>query len=430
MRGAARPALVAALVAVPALLHAQDARPPEPPPAEDDGGYGATPGALVPFRGAGAPARRFFVTAPEFRGPGRDDPPPADLDAVRIGLLAPLRGPDVRAGKAMQEATRMAFEEANAAGGFGPSHLPFELLVRDETGTWGAAGEAAVELTFDRGAWGILGGYEDANSHVLSRVLLKLEVPNLNATGVDPTLTEHNIPWLVRVRPDDRQTSYRLAQKVFEEDARTRVVLFRANSRYGRTGTGEFKDAARRLHHPILLETRYEPGDTPESPEFAARVARIRDLAPDAVVLWGRPGPTAVAVKALRAAGVTCALYGPDRVAAPEFLESAGDAAEGFVFTYPMDPRPGRAAWDAFRARWRERCGDEPDATAAFSYDAARMLVDAVREAGLNRARIRDVLFARRTYEGVAGTIRLDVTGNDTVRPVLGRVAGGRFVFE
>ena len=76
-------------------------------------------------------------------------------------------------------------------------------------------------------------------------------------------------------------------------------MLFRANSRYGRTGTKEFNDAARRLKKPVLLETRYESkyGDVAE--DWASRIQRIKDLNPDAVVVWGRAGATGAAVRAL-----------------------------------------------------------------------------------------------------------------------------------
>ena len=422
--------IAAAAALAPATTRAQEE------PATEEGPYGRTPDELRPFRGVGEPDRRFFVNAPAFRGPGRDEPAPEGLTSVAVGLLAPIHGPDAPAGRHMQNAARLALDEANEAGGLDARHyggrsLPFELFVRDESATWGAAGDAAVELVCDHEAWGLVGGYEDANSHVLTRVLVKLEVPNVNPAGVDTTIPEHNRPLLLRVRPSDRQTSYRLAAKVFTEDARERVVVLRANSRYGRTGTREFVDAARRLHKPILLEIRYDGGDYgAPSTGWAARMERIRAARPDAVVVWGRPAETGAAVRALRDAGIDCRVYGPDRLVSPELLKAAGAAAEGLIFTYPMDPRPGREPWDAFRDRYRERFGVEPDATAAFTYDATRLLVDAIRAEGLNRARILDALFRLRRVDGVSGPILFDTTQNNVAPVILGHVESGRFVFD
>lgn len=386
--------------------------------------YGETPDDLVPFR-AVEPARRYFTKAPEFRGPGREDPAPAGLTSVKVGLVAPLSGPDEAQGRRMRQGVELAFADANAAGGFGADKLPFEAVAVDEGVRWGQAGDALVDLVDRDGVWAVIGAYEDANSHVMTRVVLKVQVANVNTAGVDPTLTEHNVPWVLRVRPDDRRTSYRLVRKVFVEDKRTRVVMFRANDRYGRTGVAEFIDAARRLHHPVPLEVRYEAADG----DFASRIERIREANADAIVVWGRPGPTGTAVRALRAAGITAQIYAPDRVADPAYVQTAGAAAEGTIFTYPMDPRTGGRGWDDFRKRYSERFGEEPDATAAFAYDGATMVVQAVRRTGLNRPRIRDELYAPRTYDGVTGTIKFDATQNDVSPVILGRVTKGRFVF-
>lgn len=414
-----------AVLALAGALAASGALLAQEKPQEADGpGYGATPGRLRPYRNA-EPARRFFTELPAFRGPGRDDPAPADLASLRIGVITALSGPDRVPGTRMLRGVEMAVDEANAAGGWGERKLPFEVVASDEGVRWGQAGDAAVDLVTRHGALALVGAYEDANSHVLTRVILKLQVAEVITAGVDPTLTEHAIPWLVRVRPDDRQTGYRLARKVLEEDRRSRVVLFRSNDRYGRAGVKEFVDAARRLGHPVPLEVRFEA----QEGDFTSRMARIRAAAPDAIVMWGRPGPAGNALRALRQAGIAAPVYAADRIVDDAFLDAAGAAAEGVVFTYPMDPRTGGDGWTAFRERWRARYDEEPDATGAYAYDGARMLIDAIRRAGPNRARIRDELYRDPAFEGVTGTIRFDATRNAVREPLLGRVAGGRFVF-
>lgn len=386
--------------------------------------YGGTPEEVAPFRDV-EPGRRFFILPQIFRGPGREDAPPADLTRVVIGLVAPLSGPDAPCGTNMIHGAELAIAEANAAGGFGEKKLPFEIVVKNEGARWGQAGDAMVDLVEDDGAWAILGAYEDTNSHVMSRVVLKIQTPMVNTTGPDPTLTEHNIPWVLRNRPDDRQTAMRLLKKVFREDKRKRVVLFRANDRYGRTGVKEFMDAARRYGHPVPLEVRFDVKET----DWAARIERLKAADADAIVMWGRPVPTGAALRALRDAGITVPCYGADRIVDPRFLETAGKAAEGFTFTYPFDPRTGGKGWDAFRTAFKAKYGDEPLADAAFAYDGARMVIDGLRAAGLNRPRLLDAMTANPTYEGVTGTARFDITMNNVSKMILGHVENGRFVF-
>jgi branched-chain amino acid transport system substrate-binding protein len=393
--------------------------------AQDSSRYGATPEELVPHRQAGEPHARYFTEPLEFRGPGRELPDPEGLDEVRIGVIAPLTGEDVALGARMQEGIALAIDEANAAGGMRPG-LPFRTIVKDENLAWGAAGDAAVKLVHDDGVWAFLGAFEDSASHVLTRVILKLETPMVNTAGTDPTLTEHMIPWLVRVRPDDRQTCYALARRVVQTDGHERIAVFRANDRYARAGIGEFTDALRRLGRPVLLEERFEAKDT----AWPSQIERLRGVKPDAIVVWGRAATVGRAVKALRDAGLTQPVYGPERLADPAFAAAAGAAAEGVVFTYPYDTRRKDAEWTSFVERFRARFGRDPDPFAAYAYDGARDLVAAIREAGLNRVKIRERLFGHQGAAFVTGPARFDLTHNNVLPPLFGHVHEGQAVLE
>ncbi len=411
-----------AAIAACALMLAPGAGAQEPDP------YAETPEELQPFRDSGEPYSRFFETPPIFRGPGRDEAAPSGLTSVVIGVLLPFEGLDRDLGVQFRHGVELAIDEANSAGGY--DGLPFEPLFRDEAQAWGAAANAAVELVTARGAWGLVGAVDDTNSHVLTRVLLKLEVPMVNTSGTDPTLTEHAIPWLVRIRPDDRRNAYRLARRIFLEDERRRVAVFRANDRYARTGISELVDAARRLHRPIRLEVRFDNQAGHDTSDLEIQIERIRTLAPDAIVLWGRPEPSARALLALRAAGIDAPVYGPDRLADPLFIDLAGEAAEGTVLTYPLGRTAESPKWQGFRRRYRAAWSEEPSPAAAYAFDGTRLLIEAIRRAGLNRVRIREALVEQQQVEGVTGRIRFDPTFNNVAPVRLAVVRGGKLEIE
>lgn len=387
--------------------------------------YGKTPKELLPYHGVGDAYWRFFTEPPQFRGPGREAADPVGLDEIRIGVLAPLSGPDQALGDSYLAGVRLAVDQANAAGGY-REKTPFAIVIRDENQAWGAAASTAVELLDDHGVWGIVGAFSDTHSHVMNRVLLKIELPVVNTSGEDPTLTEHAIPWMVRVRPDDRQNGYALARRIFQEEDLRRVVVFRSNDRYGRVGTAEFVDAARRLHRPIQLELRFESTQT----EWPSEIERIRGLRPEAIVIWGRAAIAGRVVRKLREAGLETPLYGPDRLVDPAFFEAAAGHAEGMVLTRPFDPAQAGEAWQSFRQAYLARTEREPDDVAAYAYVGTRLLLEAIEQAGLNRPRIRDRMFARPQVEGATGTLHFDTTFNNvsTMRP--GRVIDGRFRFD
>ncbi len=396
------------------------AQPPAPPAR-----YGDVPEEMAPYRGKGEPYHRFFTERPAYRGPGREEPPPEGLRSVRIGMLAPLYGsPEAPIGTSARDGALLAIEEANARGGW--RGLPYELVARNDLPLWGSSSSEVARLACDDGVWAVLGSVDGASTHVAIRVALKIEIPVVATACTDPTLTETMIPWLLRVCPDDRQECYLLARQVFQERGLRRVAILRGNERYGRAGVAEFLDSARRLGFPVVADLRYPAGGT----GIEGAVAKIREARADALVTWGQAGDMGRLVKRLRELGVDLPVFGPDRMLLPEFLREAGRAAEGVVAAVPFDPDREDPPWRGFQARFRKRFGRDPDHFAAYSYDGARILLEAIEGAGLNRARIRDALLALDRWEGVTGTMRFDPTGNQLGRVLPATVKDGKFVFS
>lgn len=429
-------AAIAIGAAAPALGEGGGDPVPAPKPPAAPGGeegkapaqapYGGVPAEVEPWKGVGEPYFRFFMEKVEFKGVGREDPEPAGLKSVKIGILAPLYNhPDMPLGTAMRDGMVLAFEEANRDGGY--RGLPFEAVQKNDLPLWGASSNTIVELGYDDAVWAILGSVEGNSTHILLRVGLKIEVPIVNTADTDPTLMETNIPWILRVVPDDRQECYRLFQRCFHEKGLKRVAILRTGERYGRVGVAKFADSMRRAGSPVEADLRYGRGGAlPEGTVEKLRAARC-----DGVLLWGNGDDMGRALKALRAAGVDLPVFGPDRMVGERFLQEAGDAAEGVTAAFPYDADRDDPRWTAFRKRFKERYGKEPDQYASFGYDGARLLLLCVRKAGLNRARIRDELYAIDSWdEGVTGPMRFDPARNDLRPVILARRAGGRWVYE
>jgi branched-chain amino acid transport system substrate-binding protein len=413
---------LAALGAPPAIAAGPEAR--SETPAAWPLHYGNAPEELVPYRRA-TPFQRFFTEPQPFLGPGRDEPVPQGLKSLKIGLLAPAPSAyDTGRGTRMRRGAELAFEEANASRH--GAELPFELVVREDAPLWGSAANIMVDFAYKDEVLAVIGTVDSTATHVALRVGLKAELFIVNTASNDPTVTETNIPWILRTWPDDRQHGYRLAELVVKERGCRRIVDLRVNDRYGRMGIKIFNDSVRRLGFPVAQEMRFMPGDR----TFDTQVARIRAVQPDAVVFWGEAADVGHAAAALRKAGIKAPFFGPDRLLDRAYLEAAGGAAEGTTITAPLDPNRIDEVWKEFQRRFEKRWGTAPDAFAAYAYDGARILIDAVRRAGPNRFLIRDAMASVKRYDGVAGTMLFDPTANNVAPLQVFRVSRGAFVSD
>jgi branched-chain amino acid transport system substrate-binding protein len=399
--------------------------------------YAGTPTPLQPY-GNEAPYKDLFRERTQFRGPGREIPEPQGLSRVSIGFIGPLEdqdnpvlppgfrsaihsSADAAIGRRMLHAATLAVQEANAAGGY--KGTPFQIVPRTDLVLWGQTSNELVRFDQDDHVWAVLSGFNSNHNHVLSRATLKVEIPILTAGTTDPTLVEHNIPWMVRAIPDDRQQAYALLREVYFVRGLHRTALLRSNDRDGRTGVDEWVAGSRRLGHPVILEKRFNPGET----DFKEQLQAIRETDPEALVLWGGAQQTGLIVRQIRAMGMTLPVFGFGRMAGDDFLEAAGSAAEGVVTVSTLNPDSDDPLWKGFRERYQSRYGQDPDAFAAHAYDGMNILIAAIREAGLNRARIRDALYGMKSYHGVSGEILFDTNMSDVAPVWLATVQDGRY---
>jgi branched-chain amino acid transport system substrate-binding protein len=392
-------------------------------PAPEYPYYGNAPADMLPYRNI-EPYYRYWLTRLPFRGPGRDYPDPTNLTSLKVGLLSPPPyGAEAKRGEMSRRGVMLAFDEANASRS--PGALPFEVIEKADSPQWGSAANIAVEFA-DKEVLGFIGTIDGDATHVALRVALKIETFMVNCSDPDPTLTETQIPWLLRIFPDNRQQGYRLASLIVKEKKLKRIVVVRSNSRPGRVGVRPFVDAVRRLGSPVLQEINFKEGER----SFGTQVSVIKQADPEAVVFWGNPAETATAAVELRAAGMKAAFFGFDRLVDPEFVRLAGAAAEGATATYFFDPAKMDPQWTDFRQRFEKRYGQEPDIYAGYGYDAARLLIDAINKAGPNKYRVHDQLTSLDEYHGVTGYMRFDGRWDNIAPVITAHCNEGKWHFE
>ena len=281
-------------------------------------------------------------------------------------------------------------------------------------------------MIYDDKVWAMFGSISSESTHIALRLTLKGETPLVNSASTDPTIPETIIPWYFTDIQDDREQGYTLARHLYTELGFKRVALLRVNSRYGRFGVIKFRDASRRLGHPVVIEQKFMPGDT----DFRRQLQVIEDSRVDAIVLWTEIGPAALILQQMQELGMKQRVFGSHRTIGDELVKLAGPAAEGFEAVFPYDPNRTDLTWQEFTARYQARFHEKPDHFAALAYDAMKILLEAICRAGLNRGRIRDALTATETYKGVTGDMVFDPNCKNIAPLFLAHVHNGAIEYR
>jgi branched-chain amino acid transport system substrate-binding protein len=315
-------------------------------------------------------------------------------EPIRIGHLAPLTGPEQAAGEHARQGIQLAVEEWNNDAANGPGRKVAVLHV-DARDAKSAQAEAVRLLSINRVAALIVG--PGALAETAARAAGPYE-----AAVVLPGELAAPSPGVFPVGACLAMRGRALARYASHDLTRGRAgVLTDGRDPVAAALAAAFRQAGPSDGAPATLELGYGMDK-----DLAAQAQELAKGKPGVVLVAGPVGDLRKARAALEAAGLTVPLLygGPD--VGPAALAGEAPAAPEFSFVTAYAPEGLSDSGKEFARRYGERFHAAPDLHAALAYDAARLLLAALRQVpDATPARLRAQLAKREPFEGVTGPV-------------------------
>jgi branched-chain amino acid transport system substrate-binding protein len=349
-------------------------------------------------------------------------------NVIRLGVAGPLTGSGAAFGEQLKMGAQLAADQANEKGGVNGKRI--ELVFGDDQGRDDQASAVATKFANDPTIVAVIGHFNSICSLAGKPIYKRAGVVEFSPGSTNVKVAEGS-EWTFRnLYRDDYQGTF-LARYAKNILGVRRVAVFYDNDDYGTGLKDAFVAEARAIGLEVLGTEAYQREATLD---FSASIDKFAARTPDAIFISGLYNEAASIVKQTREKGIRVPFLAADGVSSPEFINIAGDAAEGTYITTPfiVHESIGGPKAQAFREAFRERLGREPDTWAALTYDAVNQTIDAIQHVGPNRKAIRDYLAQTNTpekaYQGVTGATYFDENG-DCLKPAyVAVVRNGEFV--
>lgn len=355
---------------------------------------------------ASAPFHNLRSRPLEYAGPELDC---SDLPEVRLGWFGPSEETNSPAGD-MWWAANLAVREANAQGGC--DGKPFKLLPRWSANPWGSGVAELARMLYQERPVAVLGGIDSASTHLAEQVVAKGNAVLVSPVACDKTATLAGVPWMYACAPSDAVVAAKLANAVSRElgTGSRKLALITGTDHESRMAGRELSRQLARAGCVAAFRFEVNPG-TPMLEQHAKALAEAQ---PEAVLIAAQPPDAARLVRVVREKLPHARLYGNEQLSRASFLKLAGRDAEGLNVPLLRDPGNEVLKSEHFDKEFFVTHGRQSDYTAALTYDATVLLLEAVRKAGPHRAGIRAALAGLSPWHGIAGTIAFDGTGQNT----------------
>lgn len=320
---------------------------------------------------------------------------PEPINTVKIGFLA--SGSRVT----YPNGAQIAVSEINGSGGL--LGMPVRLVTEVGILTPDAAVAAASKMIFDDGIVALLGPNRSAQAIPIGPFVQERRLPMITTTATNPALTEASDFMFMASFTDEYQGAM-IARFAREELGLTSVAVLTQSGEIYTEGLSEFfinsfTDAGGR----IVASEFYEIKET----DFTDHLNAIAAMAPEALFIAGWVAELvhitqqARAFSLRNAVGEPTLLLGTDTWDNPILLNNEDVEIDGCFFTGHFFHASDRPSVKAFVEAYQEAYKELPFGGHAVSYDAAKVLFEAIERAGsFDGEAIRAQLAATENYIG------------------------------
>lgn len=338
---------------------------------------------------------------------------------IPIGGLFALTGYGAQWGSAEHRGVQLAIEEMNIAGGVDGTQL---MLVVEDTRTDPTATVTALRklVEADRTRF-VIGPTWEASTVAAAPLAAERGIVLISPSAYK-SIEDQRAYTLFSTYPP---YEYEIAslRGFFIEQNLSRFAIISDEEFFSETMVGLFENQAEK-HGWTVAGTYLHP--TGEH-DYRTALLKIQGLHVDAIYApLADDNDKGLLMRQIREAGLDVPVISTASTENPSLLASHGDAIEGIIYPFPATAQE----YGAFSERYKRRFGVEPESpSAATAYDAAQILIMAMRDGARDPDSVAAYLHNLGEYRGASGTLAFDENGIiESKEHLIKTVCDGAFV--
>lgn len=356
----------------------------------------------------------------------------AAAEPYRLGAVLDISGPASSLGVPERNTLQMLADELNAKGGI--NGHPLELTILDTKTNETEAVLAIKKLIENEKVVAVLGASTSGSSMAMLDTAQKSGIPLVSMAAaskiVEPVDQRH---WVFKTAQTDLIVANRLASYMKEKGI-SRVAIMYMNNAYGDGGRQAFTQAAANHGLKIVAQEKFEATDK----DMTAQLIRVKGTDAQAVLVWAIPPSASIVTKNFRDLGLKLPLFQTHGVGNQNFLDLAGEAANGVVLPVGKllvadqlpDTDPQKKLLLDYIKVYKAKFNQAPSTFGGHAWDAFNLVVNALARAGNDPAKIRDELEKTTNFVGISGVFNMspsDHSGLDESSLVMVEVKDGKW---
>ncbi|MEG6584238.1 ABC transporter substrate-binding protein [Dendrosporobacter sp. 1207_IL3150] len=351
---------------------------------------------------------------------------------IKIGMVYELTGNTASYGTSAANGAKLAFKQINSSGGVLGKQI--QIVTADNKGEPAESANAMTKIITQDKVVAVTGFTVSSCGIAGSAVAEDNKIPFVAAATVNPKVTVDERTGKVKEYTfracfiDSFQGTVGANYALNNLKAKKTAVLIDSSSDYSKGLAKVFKDVYTGRGGQIVAEEAYLQKDQ----DFKSTLTKIKAQNPELLYIPGYYEDVGKIIKQARELGIDVPILGGDAWDSPKLAEIGGaQPLNNTYFTNFYSVEDANPISNAFVEAYKKDYGQLPDSMAAMGYDAANLLVDAIKRANsTDSAKIREALAATKNFKSVSGDMNLDANHNAVRGVVIIEMKDGKQVYK
>jgi branched-chain amino acid transport system substrate-binding protein len=354
-------------------------------------------------------------------------------DTINIGAVLDISGSSSSLGIPERDTLQMLADQLNAKGGINGRQI--KLITLDNKSEETESVLAVKKLIDQENVVAIIGSSASGTSLAMVDTVQKEGVPLIslatNSKIVEPVSDRK---WVFKMAQSDAIVASGMIKYAKSKGIQKIAILY-MNNAYGDGGQKALNKAAADNGISVVLQDKFEATDK----DMSAQLAKIKNSDAQAVMVWAIPPSASIVTRNYRELALNIPMIHSHGIANQNFLDLAGDAANGIEFPVGKivvadqlpDNDPQKQVLMSYTKDYTAKYNIPPSTFGGHAWDAFNMLVNAIKESGTDRAKVRDSLEKTKNFVGISGVFNMseaDHNGLDDSCMVMVTVKDGKWV--
>jgi branched-chain amino acid transport system substrate-binding protein len=346
---------------------------------------------------------------------------------INIGVILPLSGALSNFGKNAKEALSVINEQKSTLS----NGDEIKLIYTNNRSDKAEAASLAKKLVQKDKVVAVIGAVTSSSTLAIESIM-----QNSATSLIVPAATNKKVAngkkFITKVCINDSFEGVLLAKYLLNKGYKRAVVIGDNRSDYSKDLSATFKKSFTTNGAKVVKNISIDPNN------ITINTDELKEINPDIIVFTNFYTQAAPIVKKIRSAQIQTQLIGADAIGYKEFIDSAKEDAEGFIFLdqfseNALNSAEAKSYLNLYKQKYHNKTLDTTGALFVDSYNlivkAMNMCIEKSSSANDKKC-IQKNLSKISEFSGLTGVISFNKNGNAVKSAVIKEVIGGKFIFK